>query len=479
MGQCQSGDGLRSIFDFFSCFDFTIPNYQRPYKWEEKNLNALLSDLKKYREKSAYRLGSLVFHRGPGSKIYDIVDGQQRTLTLSLLVKAIFEVYRSTSDAEKSRNISDETLKKDLDKINIRIEGFFRKTEFSNIISQNNLYNNYQAALRAVSRPDYTEEDIRFLLHKCEVVTFVLNDVSEAFQFFDSQNARGRDLTPHDLLKAFHLREFADHERALQPQTVSHWEAQDSEELARTFGEYLYRIRRWVKGQRSGYFDKQGVALFKGINLEESDAYPYSQMMKVAHHFTDDYNHQYQRKIDSNHMQFPFQLDQKIINGRRFFEMIQHYQTLIDQVVNLKSGADSQTMGGFESHLNENARKILDTLNSYSQRNRKGDRWVRLLFDCALVFYIDKFGTQQLSEAIEKLFYWIYRCRIINGSIGIKQLDKYESENGVFVQLQNVMYHQEVLNISLPAIIKSEVASVKGISDITNLFKDGKYYVEG
>jgi hypothetical protein len=32
-------------------------------------------------------------------------------------------------------------------------------------------------------------------------MTFALTDVSEAFQFFDSQNARGRDLESHDLLK--------------------------------------------------------------------------------------------------------------------------------------------------------------------------------------------------------------------------------------------------------------------------------------
>lgn len=34
-------------------------------------------------------------------------------------------------------------------------------------------------------------------------------DISEAFQFFDSQNARGKALYPHDLLKAYHLREMA------------------------------------------------------------------------------------------------------------------------------------------------------------------------------------------------------------------------------------------------------------------------------
>ena len=49
----------------------------------------------------------------------------------------------------------------------------------------------------------------------------------------------------------------------------------------------------------------------------------------MAHHFVDEYNQHYQRRIDGNRMPFPFHLDQIIINGRRFFEMIGHYQEKI------------------------------------------------------------------------------------------------------------------------------------------------------
>lgn len=49
--------------------------YQRPYL-----------DIGSHRDKSAYRLGSVVFHlREEGEvKWLDIVDGQQRTLTLAI-----------------------------------------------------------------------------------------------------------------------------------------------------------------------------------------------------------------------------------------------------------------------------------------------------------------------------------------------------------------------------------------------------------
>ncbi|MGC6756730.1 hypothetical protein ACP0GT_25630, partial [Escherichia coli] len=84
-----------------------------------------------------------------------------------------------------------------------------QRQRFPSRDSEFNLRRNYLELRRLVARPEFDEQQIDFLLNRCQVVCFVLQDISEAFQFFDSQNARGRDLAPHDLLKAFHLREFA------------------------------------------------------------------------------------------------------------------------------------------------------------------------------------------------------------------------------------------------------------------------------
>ncbi len=43
-------------------------------------------------------------------------------------------------------------------------------------------------------------------LKNCSMVYVKLVSLEEAFQFFDSQNARGKPLAPYDLLKAYHLR---------------------------------------------------------------------------------------------------------------------------------------------------------------------------------------------------------------------------------------------------------------------------------
>ena len=66
-----------------------IPEYQRPYKWTAKNANQLLDDIidAMNSNKEVYRVGTLILHKD--GEDYNIVDGQQRTITFSLLLKAL------------------------------------------------------------------------------------------------------------------------------------------------------------------------------------------------------------------------------------------------------------------------------------------------------------------------------------------------------------------------------------------------------
>ncbi|PXX47172.1 DUF262 domain-containing protein [Undibacterium pigrum] len=448
----------------------SIPAYQRPYKWSQENLNALLVDLRVYRGKSAYRLGTVVFHQhcDEGDEQLDIVDGQQRTLTLLLLVKALIK--------ERLPLLKREDLKKQLHELSAVITPFLTRQHFSSDISHRNLHQNFMAALRATSRPEFTEEDIDFLLNKCELVTFVLTDVSEAFQFFDSQNARGRDLDPHDLLKAFHLREFSQEESHLKAHSVSHWEGLDSKTLAQLFANYLFRIRNWAQGKSAQYFSKAHVDLFKGINLEQIGLYPYVESLRIAHHFVDDYNSQYHRRIDHQSMRFPFHLDQMVINGRRFFEMATHYQqTIADIVDDEHHEKNNKALRLLNTDLDAVARRILHTLNTYGSRTRAGDKYIRTLFDNALIFYIDKFGTQELSQAIEKLFVWAYTCRLQMQAVQIATMDNHALDNNVFELIKQSVKPSDVLNWPLGTIKKADIKGTK-VDEIITLFKELKYH---
>ena len=99
------------------------------------------------------------------------------------------------------------------------------------------------------------------------------------------------------------------------------WESSDTKELATLFSQYLYRIRNWSKGLSARYFSKDDSDLFKGVNIDTVASYPYVEQLRIAHHYVDHYNAQYERKIDSLELDFPFHLDQIIINGRIAFSV--------------------------------------------------------------------------------------------------------------------------------------------------------------
>ena len=462
----QFKTGIWTVKNLLLSLDqLSIPDYQRPYKWTEKNLNALVNDIQEHKDKSAYRLGSIVLHRNPNSdsdENIDIVDGQQRTLTLMLLVWAV--IQKQELDLER------EDLKTALNEISNQINVFMDVQKFNSDISHYNIYQNFNAAKRIVA-VNFSEQDIDFLLNNCQVAVFILDDISEAFQFFDSQNARGRDLEPHDLLKAYHLREFSAQEQYLKAQTVAHWESLDSAHLAKLFSNYLFRIRLWSRGKSARFFNKDHVHLFKGIHLGQSDHHPYLEPLRIAHYFIDDYNAQYQRQIDRQEMSFPFQLDQMIINGRRFFEMVEHYEKQISKVVDHQD--QSEKISIFGEILQDRANRIIKSLNKFHGASRRsGDGYVRTLFDSALIFYIDKFATDRLSEAIEKIFIWAYHCRISQYSVQLATIDNYVLEKNIFSLLKYAQSPSELMGWSLPIVDRQEGTKVE---PLITLFKELNY----
>ena len=174
----------------------TVPEYQRPYKWTARNAIQLLDDIidAKNNDKEVYRVGTLILHKNKdneGNERYDIVDGQQRTITFSLLLYALYAL----EEPEKRRVIP-----------------FLDQQVFDNEFSRHNIPNNLNAFIRRThksSEGDDIVDHVRdmkrlrdFIEKQCELIVVITDDLSEAFQFFDSQNARGKALYPHDLLKA-------------------------------------------------------------------------------------------------------------------------------------------------------------------------------------------------------------------------------------------------------------------------------------
>ena len=75
----QSANAIVTSDDVTVSGALTIPEYQRPYCWQDKQLHGLLQDIESHTQRNAelpYYLGSLILHK-EGGKL-NIIDGQQR-----------------------------------------------------------------------------------------------------------------------------------------------------------------------------------------------------------------------------------------------------------------------------------------------------------------------------------------------------------------------------------------------------------------
>lgn len=89
----------RPVGDVFSdSFQFSIPRYQRPYAWTTEQAGEMFDDLlaaamekASYEEVDPYFLGSVVLVKDENSPSAEVVDGQQRLTTLTILLSCLRE----------------------------------------------------------------------------------------------------------------------------------------------------------------------------------------------------------------------------------------------------------------------------------------------------------------------------------------------------------------------------------------------------
>lgn len=438
--------------------NLSIPIYQRPYKWTARNAIQLLDDIIEAMNsnKESYRVGTLILHKATDSDSYDIVDGLQRIVTFSLLLK----VLRRDDVA------------------------FLKQKLYDNEYNAHNISNNYHALERRVGRPDLEgsqqqnenyyvkERECRrleeFIENRCELIVVVTSDISEAFQFFDSQNARGKALYPHDLLKAYHLREMIGIEESEIERIVKGWEQISQSSLADFFGNYLYRIKEWVNGDRAEVLDERNIQMFKGIT--RSARTPYAQFYKSAYCYADMVNSSSMPFVSGTRNVNAFQLDAPIIAGKPFFEYTKHYYAI------LKDIQDNSKYEGF--YVNDNI--IVKTLDRYFKKGI-GNGIARLLFDTSVLLYVDRFcpesyPTKEDMELFEQFvvyaFVWAYSLRAQYTNLGWLSAQNYIMGTNENLKNSFNMY-KLITRQDTPTILLSVLAD-KLTSLSSGDIKDGK-----
>lgn len=399
-----------------------IPDYQRPYKWTAKNITELILDIQKSIEESRkytnfkYRVGTIILYKNENNE-YEIVDGQQRILSF-LLLKLCLKPDFTCSLLNK---------------------------KFSHKVTQKNLHDNNMTIQEWFSSDDAEHKKVfnRALKDILEVVVITVYKISEAFQLFDSQNTRGRALYPHDLLKAYHLREI--HNKNKMQAAVVKWEANKPDEIRELFDLYLYPLWNWTKRRKCGIFTTAEIDIYKGI--EKETGYTYACRADKAQPY--------------------FLITEPFISGGDFFLMVGHYMQMLHKVkeeivVNPKLNgikkilAEDEEIGSVEL-LDKKLHKSLST----------GLKYAWNLFFCALLCYYDRFHNFDVL-AVKKLFTWSMMVRVDMEHLGFDTInlyaigddnDRYSNKMAVIEKIAYARKHAEISGMKLEMREDNKAAS--------------------
>lgn len=247
---------------------FEIPDYQRPYTWTTEQTGELLDDLLTAMgagPDSYYFLGSIVLIKKERETRAEVVDGQQRLTTLTIL----FCVLRELTKNKKHRGELDKYVRAE-DKPLAGIEGHFRLSLRKrdrdlfrgNVQAKGSLkaFVNSHAALpdsqrrirenakclwdelKKLAKKDPTLYGTlaEFLIRRCYLVVVSASDQESAYRIFSVMNDRGLNLSATDILKAEVIGGI---DRDRRSGYTNKWEEREDELGREGFGSLFAHIR--------------------------------------------------------------------------------------------------------------------------------------------------------------------------------------------------------------------------------------------
>ena len=229
---------------------YQIPNFQRPYVWEEQQATALVNDLlDAWRINDGdYFLGSIVLVEQPNGDNVDIIDGQQRLTTLCILVALLRHL--AGTDAGLHDEIGQllsipESRIKGLDerpRLCVRecdrafFDTFIIGDNIDSLLdvdantltptSVRRIHDNARAMLDALIDPEAlppeeTQNFVQYLLLQVSLIEVTTDSYQAAHRIFSVLNTRGVPLAATDIFKANVLAHVAPEHR---PRYAAMWE---------------------------------------------------------------------------------------------------------------------------------------------------------------------------------------------------------------------------------------------------------------
>ena len=461
-----------------------IPEYQRRYCWGPQQVASLLADIEQQLQpaeatssQAPLFLGTIILHQEPaditGTKDH-LVDGQQRCLTLVLLLHAL--------------GMSEPLAVKQL-----------LQAEFPDSQSQQSLAANSQQIMRYLA----TEPGIRLqrnklaLLERLQFVVISITSIDQAFAFFDSQNTSGKRLSDFDLLKARHLRAVIS-DASVGIGCSNLWETYErhkvgnGQRLAYFLTEQiLARTRFRQRGNKVGDLQLMKEFAVQAPKLTAGDPKSIQLSPPTAVSFYRDWNVSY----DANHAEadaftfttqvtmhgqliafeersltrLPLQLNQPLLGGDQFFFYIAKYTELYKQHFPLDITSSDAMLAEPEQQNASLHGRLLQLHRAVEQRQDAGYSRLIEIWLAMLVFYLDRFAEDERFASFATLAdQYVFSLRITEGSLRRSTVENHFADNEIFAELlqcpsslQAVALIEKLSGKQAQALLKFEPAQVE------------------
>jgi Protein of unknown function DUF262/Protein of unknown function (DUF1524) len=228
---------------------FAVPRFQRNYKWDEDQWEELWQDLLASAENDKeHYMGSIVLKTHDTRKHFEVIDGQQRLVTLTLFVLAAVKCFESWAENGHDAAANNERAQ-------LYRQRFLRAKDAASLVETSRLELNrndgafFKSVLLQLRKPvapnrlpeseklmwrsfsyfleqlqsrfgkDQNAKGLSLLLDaasdKLLFIQILVSDEMDAYTVFETLNARGTQLTVTDLLKNYLFSRFGQDEHAI------------------------------------------------------------------------------------------------------------------------------------------------------------------------------------------------------------------------------------------------------------------------
>ena len=307
----------RSISEVLDDKKYTVDYFQREFKWEERHIEQLVSDLttsflNEYRHEhkrkdienyNSYYLGPFVVSVKDGQR--SIIDGQQRLTSLTLLLIYLNNLQKELDLTEKleslifSEKYGEMSFNIQVDERISCMEALFRSGEYETKDSDDEStlnmavrYHDIEKAFPEEIKNSVLPFFIDWLKYNVILVEIIAYSDENAYTIFETMNDRGLNLTPTEMLKGFILSKFEDSKKRqkaneLWKNAMQELHAYDKDEDQRYIqawfrAQYAETIRPGKAGSKNEDFEKIGTRFHSwfrdnldkvGISQEDAEGF--------------------------------------------------------------------------------------------------------------------------------------------------------------------------------------------------------------